>query len=551
MNKLAAWAGKVSGSRYPTSGRGKRSGGTTFSSKEALATYSRAHPKADMSKHTVAASAPKAGQVLPYGPTASGAKLPHRPPPAGPVQTVAYGPTASAAQLPAGGPKPKPTTTEKAYSMSDKAKASGTPAAHDAAEKAHLAAAKTATTNHVRDEHMRSANQHFDASTAARAAPAAAPAAPTRMATALKASKHAEAENTHAAHTAAADAHRTAAAGTTSSKERAGHQQAVVQHEQRARDATRRETSSRIQAAAAAANRPAPTAASIAKGSQGQVHVDAVRRDLAAGVHPNTVMQRHVGNVPGPQIQAEARAHQARQAAAAAPAAQPLTTQAAALRGAPAPQATAGAKAMSERANATNTVGAHRAAAVAHGAARESHALAGNTAEAAHHASQQALHTDKYRAPRTPRGARPERAAPAAAPTAPLPAAGSYEHSRREEVAKSAAQGGEREASRGADAMRAGKAGLAANHYMKAATNHLALHPTHGSLESQITKAESALSSAAAALDRVTDRASANRLDASMREAKGVVASMKKFAAMKPEQREAEVIKRNQNSRMR
>jgi len=311
MNKLATWAGKVSGSRYPTSGRGKRSGGTTFSSKEALATYARQHPKADMSKHSVAASAPKAA------------------PPA------------------------------------------------------------------------------------------------------------------------------------------------------------------------------------------------------------------------------------------AAPTAQPLTTQAAALRGAPAPQATAGATAMSERANATNTVGAHRAAAVAHGAARESHALAGNTAEAAHHASQQALHTDKYRAPRTPRGARPERAAPtaaptaapaaapAAAPTAPLPAAGSYEHSRREEVAKSAAQGGEREASRGADAMRAGKAGLAANHYMKAATNHLALHPTHGSLESQITKAESALSSAAAALDRVTDRASANRLDASMREAKGVVASMKKFAAMKPEQREAEVIKRNQNSRMR
>jgi hypothetical protein len=391
MNKLAAWAGKVSGSRYPTSGRGKRSGGTTFSSKEALATYARAHPAADMSKHSVAASAPKAA-----APAAA-----NRP--------------AAPALLPPPGPRPQT---------------------------------------------LREVNQQAKA----------------HAETAYQSSKAANKTNTPEAHAAAAAAHDVAA--------------------------------------------------------------------LHAGSSAAVRMHR--------SAQAE---HKAAAAPAAAPAAQPLTTQAAALRGAPAPQATAGAKAMSERANATNTVGAHRAAAVAHGAARESHALAGNTAEAAHHASQQALHTDKYRAPRTPRGARPERAAPtaapAAAPTAPLPAAGSYEHSRREEVAKSAAQGGEREASRGADAMRAGKAGLAANHYMKAATNHLALHPTHGSLESQITKAESALSSAAAALDRVTDRASANRLDASMREAKGVVANMKKFAAMKPEQREAEVIKRNQNSRMR
>ena len=203
MNKLAAWAGKVSGSRYPTSGRGKRSGGTTFSSKEALATYSRAHPKADMSKHTVAASAPKAA---------------------------------------------------------------------------------------------------------------------------------------------------------------------------------------------------APAAASIAKGSQGQVHVDAVRRDLAAGVHPNTVMQRHVGNVPGPQIQAEARAHQARQAAAANRPAPAAAAPAAKLSPVEASRAaTAAAEHAGQVADSSSDYRKHATAADAHMKAAAAATAAGRHDSAYWHQEQAETHNDSWK----------------------------------------------------------------------------------------------------------------------------------------------------------
>ena len=43
---LVSWARSLSG-------MGKRSGGTEFSSQEALSTYMRQHPKADSSKHSV------------------------------------------------------------------------------------------------------------------------------------------------------------------------------------------------------------------------------------------------------------------------------------------------------------------------------------------------------------------------------------------------------------------------------------------------------------------------------------------------------------------
>jgi hypothetical protein len=124
-------------------------------------------------------------------------------------------------------------------------------------------------------------------------------------------------------------------------------------------------------------------------------------------------------------------------------------------------------------------------------------------------------------------------------------------HAQREETAKSAVQRGERAASQGDEAKRAGKPGLAARHYASAASNHLDLHPSHGSLESQITKAKAAFASAGAAHRQVSDRNSARRLDSVMSDVRGKIADMEKFAAMKPEAREAEVIKRNQNSRMR
>jgi len=50
---LVSWARAVSG-------MGKRSGGTEFSSQAALQSYMRQHPKADMSKHSVAQAASKA-----------------------------------------------------------------------------------------------------------------------------------------------------------------------------------------------------------------------------------------------------------------------------------------------------------------------------------------------------------------------------------------------------------------------------------------------------------------------------------------------------------
>jgi hypothetical protein len=116
MSKLTTWARSVAG----------RSGGTTFSSKEALATYARAHPAADMSKHSVAASAPKAA-----APAAA-----NRP--------------AAPALLPPPGPRPQTLRevnqqakahAETAYQSSKAANKTNTPEAHAAAAAAHDVAA--------------------------------------------------------------------------------------------------------------------------------------------------------------------------------------------------------------------------------------------------------------------------------------------------------------------------------------------------------------------------------------------------------------------------
>lgn len=136
--------------------------------------------------------------------------------------------------------------------------------------------------------------------------------------------------------------------------------------------------------------------------------------------------------------------------------------------------------------------------------------------------------------------------------TAPLPATGSAEHRSRDATAKDAQSRGAAGEKKANAAAQAGKPGLAAVNFARAAVSHLDVHPAHGSFDAQLGKAEKAMSNSIKMLDRVSDPASRERIASEIRQATRILDVARGFKSMTPEQREAKVqTTRRESSLMR